>query len=294
MQNRTRFPLRILALLAAAVFAFSGCAQPPAPTEPTTTATPTLPPPDPNPYGPTDFQYDGFYLKCLAGPSVLGIDVSSHQQEIDWEAVAGAGIEFVMIRAGFRRYMTGELCLDTRAQENYAGAKAAGLKVGAYLYAQAVSVEEALEEADFFLNAISGWELDMPVVYDWEYVSEEARTGQMDARAVTDCTIAFCEAVEARGYRPMVYFNRHQAQDLMYLEELTDYPFWLAMYSDRMTYPYQVDMWQYTSTGRVPGIEGNVDIDLWFPATVLDLDALFPEVTVSSGQYFPNAFTAAP
>ena len=113
------------------------------------------------------------------------------------------------------------------------------------------------------LNAISEWELTLPVVYDWEYISWDARTGAVDKRTVTDCTIAFCETVKEQGYTPMVYFNRHQAQDFLYLEELTDYPFWLALYSDRMTYPYRVQMWQYTQTGRVPGIEGDVDINLW-------------------------------
>ena len=224
---------------------------------------PTLPPPEANPYGPTDFQYDGKYLTCIAGASRLGIDVSAHQKEIDWTAVAEAGIRFVMIRVGYRGYETGELILDEFAQRNYQGARAAGLDVGVYLFAQAISVEEAREEAEFLLDAIDGWEVALPVVYDWEYVSADARTGAVDKRTVTDCTVAFCEAVQKKNYTPMVYFNRHQAQDFLHLEELTDYPFWLAMYSDRMTYPYRVQMWQYTQTGRVPGIQGDVDINLW-------------------------------
>ena len=226
---------------------------------------PTLPPPEANPYGPTDFQYDGRYLTCIAGASRLGIDVSAYQNEIDWTAVAEAGIRFVMIRVGYRGYETGELVMDEFAQQNYQGARAAGLDVGVYLFAQAISVEEAREEAEFLLDAIEGWEVALPVVYDWEYISEDARTGAVDKRMVTDCTVAFCEAVQKKDYTPMVYFNRHQAQDYLYLEELTDYPFWLAMYSDRMTYPYRVQMWQYTQTGRVPGIQGDVDINLWLP-----------------------------
>ena len=226
---------------------------------------PTLPPPEANLYGPTDFQYDGNYLTCLAGESVLGIDVSAHQQQVDWEKVADAGIEFVMIRVGYRGYKVGTIKMDPYAQSNYEGAKAAGLKIGVYFFSQAISTGEVIEEAQWLLSAIRDWELDMPVVYDWEYVSDAARTADMTPRKLTNYTKVFCGMVKNAGYQPMVYFNRHHAKDMLYLEELTDYPFWLAMYQDRMTYPYKVRMWQYTSEGSVPGIEGHVDINLWFP-----------------------------
>lgn len=239
--------------------------EPPSTQTPPGTVDQPLPPPEPNPYGPEDFQYDGKYLTCLAGESVLGIDVSSHQQKIDFQAVADAGIRFVMIRVGYRGYETGDLVADKFAQENYRNAKAAGLQVGAYFFSQATSVEEASEEALFFLAAIKDWQLDMPVVYDWEYISTEARTGNMTSRQVTDCTLTFCDAVAKKGYQPMVYFNPHQAREFLFLEELTQYPFWLAMYTDRMEYAYKVDMWQYTDSGQVPGISGNVDINLYFP-----------------------------
>lgn len=236
-------------------------------TEPpeTTLPEPTQPTVEPNPYGPFDFQYEGKYLTCIAGKSVLGIDVSSHQGEIDWTQVAGAGIEFVMIRAGNRGYKYAQINEDEYARRNYEGAKEAGLKVGVYFFSQAISVEEAIEEANFLLNMIRDWELDMPVVYDWEFVSAEARTGQMDARSVTDCTLAFCQVIEAAGYQSMIYFNSHQATEHLILTEVDDYPFWLAMYTDRMTYRNKVEMWQYTDQGQVPGISGNVDMNLWFP-----------------------------
>lgn len=238
------------------------------PTEITVTdpTAPTEPPVDPNPYGPTDFQYDGKYLTCLAGESQLGIDVSAHQQEIDWEQVAQAGIEFVMIRVGYRGYKTGAIVKDAYADANYAGAKAAGLKVGVYFFSQAVSPGEAEQEANWLLENIRDWELDFPVVYDWETVSSEsARTAAMNRDLLTRCTRIFCETVQAAGYQPMIYFNRHQGNHLLRLYELEDYPFWLAMYSDRMTYPNRIEMWQYTSTGSVPGIQGDVDINLYLP-----------------------------
>lgn len=233
-------------------------------TETTTQAT-TLPPPTENVFTPMDFGYDGDYLTCLTAESILGIDVSRYQGQIDWQQVKSAGVEFVMIRAAFRGYGNGLLYEDPMAQTNYQGAKAAGLKVGAYLFSQAISVAEAQEEARYIMELTKDWELDMPLVYDWECLAEDYRTVGVDARMLTDYSIAFCETVEAAGFDAMIYFNPNQSHKQMYLEELTGYGFWLAMYSDQMDYPYKVDMWQYTNQGSVPGISGNVDINLYFP-----------------------------
>ena len=232
-------------------------------TLPPTTAEPTVPPPEAGIYGPTDFQFDGDYLTCLSGESILGIDVSEHQYDIDWQQVKAAGIEFVMIRVGFRGYETGLVKPDKRALEYYQGAVAAGLDIGVYFFSQATTPEEAIEEARFVLDFTAGWDLKYPVVYDWEYISDTARTANVDRRMLTDCSIAFCEEIRSAGRNPMVYFNRRQGNTQLYLYELEDYPFWLAMYSYRMTYPYKVEMWQYTNQGKVPGIEGDVDINLW-------------------------------
>lgn len=266
----------VLALIILLIVAFClSSSVPAAPAVPSTAATeataatqpiaPTLPPPEANPYGPTDFQYDGDYLTCLAGDSLLGIDISEHQQDIDWDAVKEAGVEFVMIRVGYRGYESGALRLDEAAQDHYQGAKAAGLKVGAYFFSQAVNTAEAMEEARFTLDVIQDWELEMPVVYDWEYISDEARTHAVESQDLTYCTITFCNAIRDAGYTPVIYFNQHQSEYLLHLEELTDYGFWLAMYSDRMTYPYKLAMWQYTCSGTVPGISGTVDLNLYFP-----------------------------
>lgn len=237
----------------------------PEPTEPSATEGTTLPPPSENVFTPMDFGYKDGYLTCLSAESVLGIDVSTHQKDIDWAQVKAAGVEFAMIRIGYRGSEQGLLFEDEWAQRNYEGAKAAGLKVGGYFFSQSISPEEAVEEAGFAMDIISGWELDMPLVYDWEYISAESRTANVDARLLTDCTKAFCDTVRAAGYKPMVYFNPTQSRKQMLLEELTDYGFWLAMYSEEMTYEYKVDMWQYTCEGTVPGIRGNVDINLYFP-----------------------------
>lgn len=226
----------------------------------------TLPPLAANPYGAEDFEYDAQgYLTCTAGKSVLGIDVSEYQGDIDWQLVKAAGVEFVMIRIGLRGYGTGDIYADQRAQEYYRGARDAGLKIGAYFFSQAVTVQEAMAEADYMLRAVRGWELEMPLVFDWEYVGSDTRTGNMDPRTLTDCARAFCLTVRRAGYTPMVYFNVAQGRDLMYLDELTDFDWWLARYADSMGFDYRVRMWQYTNQGNVPGIGGNVDLNLWFP-----------------------------
>lgn len=244
----------------------------PTPTEPedTTTArdtTPetTLPPPTQNVFTPMDFGYEGEYLTCLTAPSIRGIDVSAYQENVDWEQVKASGVEFVMIRLGYRGYSKGTLAEDMCAQSHYQGAKAAGLKVGGYFFSQAITTQEAVEEAQYAMQIAKDWQLDMPLAYDWELAAPDARTNVVDARMLTDISKAFCETVEAAGFETMIYFNPDQSEKQMYLEELTDYGFWLAMYSDHMDYPYKVDMWQYTHTGSVPGIEGNADINLFFP-----------------------------
>lgn len=225
-------------------------------TQPATVAT--------NPLAISDFAYEGDYLTCLSQPSVLGIDVSVWQGDIDWQQVKEAGVEFVMIRLAWRGSEQGVLSPDKNAQKNYEGAKAAGLKVGGYIFSQSITPQEAVEEANYVLDMIDGWELDMPIAYDWEYISADSRTGDMDGRTLTDCTRAFCQTIQAAGYEPIIYFNQEQSLKTMYLEELTDYQFWLAMYDTYMTYPYQIHMWQYTCTGKVPGIQGDVDINLYF------------------------------
>jgi GH25 family lysozyme M1 (1,4-beta-N-acetylmuramidase) len=240
-----------------------------APTEPPTEPEPTLPPPEENPFDYLDFQYEGRYLKLRDGNSITGIDVSHWQKDIDWEKVKASGVEFAMIRLGYRGYEMGAINLDSYAIANIEGAIAAGLDVGVYFFSQAVTLAEAEEEAYFVVEQLRPYKehITMPVVFDWEHVSDtDARTNEMrDPDILTDCTLEFLQIIEASGYRPMVYFNTHLAREGFLLEELTGYDFWLAMYEAPMTFPYRVQMWQYTQSGTVPGIEGPVDIDLYLP-----------------------------
>ena len=232
--------------------------------DPLTSTDPTLPPPPSNPYGPEDFIMDGDKVTLKTGTAVLGIDVSTWQNEINWKKVKKSGVEFAMIRLGYRGTSVGSVFADDTALKNYEGATAEGIKVGGYFFSQAITEEEAIEEAKFVLDMIKDWDIQMPIVFDWEFMGEDARTYQMDARLLTDCTKAFCDTIRNAGYEPMIYFNVNQGNRLLYLEELVEYKFWLAMYESEMVYPYKIDMWQYTQTGSVSGIAGNVDMNLYF------------------------------
>ena len=231
---------------------------------PTEDTEPTLPPPESNPYEPVDFDADEETgeITLTSGNAVKGIDVSEWQGDIDWQQVKDSGVEFVIIRVGGRGTEEGSFYTDDRAEDYYEGATEVGLKVGAYFFSQSITVEEAIEEAEFVLNAVEDWDIQMPLVYDWEYMGYDVRTGKMDSRTLTDMAKAFCDTIQDAGYTPMIYFGRSQSMEMMKLEELTDYSFWLAMYTTIMDYPYKIDIWQYTDEGTVPGINGNVDMNL--------------------------------
>ena len=138
-----------------------------------------------------------FYVEDEQITSKFGVDISSHQGIIDWETVKEAGVEFALIRAGYRGYGSGELVEDERFHENMQGAMDAGIEVGVYFFSQAITPEEALEEADLTLSMIEGYEFSYPVIFDWEFVSAaEARTSDISVTGLTDCTVAFCKAIE--------------------------------------------------------------------------------------------------
>ena len=235
------------------------------PTEPPT-EEPTLPPPEANPYDKLDFQYHGRFLKLIDGQSMAGIDVSHWQNDIDWEAVAKAGAEFAMIRIGYRGSESGKINPDRYAQQNLTGAAEAGLHIGVYFFSQALTREEAEEEAYYVLEIIKDHNITMPVVFDWERIrGEDSRSNSMDRRTLTDCALTFLETIEEAGYNAMIYFNPHQSRNLLFLSELKDYDFWLASYTDRMNFPYKVKMWQYTESGSIPGIDTPCDFNVYFP-----------------------------
>ncbi len=221
-----------------------------------------------NPYDKESFQQDekGRISYTYNGQTArTGIDVSTHQKDIDWQAVAADGIEFAILRLGHRGYTQGGLFLDETFEQNLQGALEAGLEVGVYFFSQAITPDEAEEEAEYILDILDGQALTFPVAFDWESIpNDEARTDGLDGETLTRCAAAFCRRIEEAGYRPAVYFNRTQGYLRYDLRELTDYDLWLAEYDAVPDFYYHFDLWQYSHTGRVDGIQGDVDLDLAF------------------------------
>ncbi|MBO4524112.1 MAG: glycoside hydrolase family 25 protein [Ruminococcus sp.] len=205
-----------------------------------------------------------FYSENGENVSTLGVDISEFQGDIDWTQVKQAGIDFAFIRIGYRTYGDGIVTYDSAFQRNIEGAQAAGIKVGAYFYSQAITVEEAVDEADHVIDALAPYDINYPVVYDWEIVHDAARTDSVSVETLADCCVAFCERIKDSGYTPMIYQNRETAMHKLDLPRIKDYDFWLAEYDEKPIYYYDFKIWQYSNTGRIPGIEGNVDLNICF------------------------------
>lgn len=198
------------------------------------------------------------------------IDVSYHQAEIDWQAVAASGIDAAIIRLGFRGYGdTGNLVEDSYFRENLKGACDAGLQVGVYFFTQAISTDEALEEADFVLNVLGSmqwYEVTCPVFIDIEEVeTPDGMGGRLDqmhfsAAEYTEIVKAFCSVVEMGGYQAGVYANKYWLEQNLYTSEFeNDYAVWLANYTNETYYQGNYSFWQYSKSGSVPGISTAVD-----------------------------------
>ncbi len=197
----------------------------------------------------------------------IGIDVSYHQNDIDWAQVAETGIEFAMVRVGRRGYAEeGTLGMDTHYVQNLVGATQNGIDVGVYFFSQATNMVELEEEVDLLLGLIQNFDISYPVVFDWEFVTtaDWARTNNTTGEEITAMAKRFCERVALAGYQPMVYFNVEMGYMYLDLSELTDYSFWLAELNSFPRFYYHFDMWQYTFTGTVAGIEGPVDMNISF------------------------------
>lgn len=192
-----------------------------------------------------------------------GIDVSKYQGDIDWAAVASDGVEYAFVRLGIRGYGSGKLTLDEYFDKNMRGAKDAGIKTGVYFFTQAVTVDEAIEEADYVLQNITGYDVTYPVVFDVEMiVNDDGRANDLSQKDRTDIAIAFCDRIKAAGYTPMIYGNVKCFTKLLDMTRLNDYEKWYAFYDDYMYMPYEVGIWQYTEKGKVPGINADVDLNI--------------------------------
>ena len=213
---------------------------------------------------------NGLYSYYRDGKKVseVGVDLSSYQTDIDFSAVKNAGVDFVMLKIGGRFYSDeGGLYSDEAFDSYYEQAKAAGLKVGAYFFSQAASVEDAQEEAEYAVGLLGGKKLDYPLAFDWETIEDDAaRTDHVSGDELTRIAAAFCDKVRSGGYRPIVYASTSLMLQSYDFEVMKNYEFWLADYrefpvSEQMYYDFT--MWQYTTEGTVDGINGNVDLNLY-------------------------------
>lgn len=200
-----------------------------------------------------------------------GVDVSAWQGDINWKKVKKAGIDFAMIRVGYRGQVQGSICEDTKYEQNMKGALSAGLKVGVYFYSQAVTKSETEEEAAYVLKKIAPYKVTWPIAFDWEAKSdnETASSGSLRTQTVTpeDASAfakVFCEDIKAAGYQPCFYTNKNMGYTAFDLKLLEKYPMWYAEYKNLPSFYYHFDLWQYTSKGKIDGINNLVDLNISF------------------------------
>ena len=182
-----------------------------------------------------------------------GIDISEFQPNVDYKKLKEQGIEFVIIRCGYGK---NEYQKDTYFEKHYEGCKNAGLKLGAYLYSYANTVEGARKEAENCLRFINGKTFDLPIFYD----VEDDTTATADKYTLTKMCDEFCKMIQNAGYKAGVYANLYWCENKLYINELEKYNIWVAQWNKTMDASFKVDFWQY-GKGHVEGITGDVDLD---------------------------------
>lgn len=192
-----------------------------------------------------------------------GIDVSKYQGDIEWKKVAADGVEYAFIRAGVRGSTEGKLMKDENFKDNIEGALENGIETGVYFFTQAITEEEAIEEAEFVLDMIRPYNITYPVVLDLEEVtSANARTAGLTREEYTKNCIAFCHTIQDAGYTPMIYGNLKTFLIMLDMEQIEEYEKWFAYYNTPVYFPYEFSIWQYSSKGTVNGIKGDVDMNI--------------------------------
>ncbi len=201
-------------------------------------------------------------FQATSGNAHLGIDVSKWNKEIDWDKVKDAGIEFAIIRVGYRGSVTGSLVEDPYFEANMKGAAASGIPTGIYFFTQAVNEVEAVEEASAVLKMIRNYNVSYPIFIDTEGAGGNGRADGLDPETRTLVCEAFCRTIENAQYEAGVYASRNWYNNNLYADRLENYCIWLAEYRSAPLYQGYYHMWQYTSKGKVDGIEGNVDMNI--------------------------------
>jgi len=194
--------------------------------------------------------------------NVYGIDVSEWVENIDFRKIRSAGMDFVIFRVGYRGYETGKFVLDTALADYLKQAATAGLKIGAYFVSQAVNEQEAIEEAQYVIDHVKGYTLEMPIYIDLEEVYDKARTDDLTKEDYTKIIQAFIDTVEEQGYEGGVYANEAWYQEKVDLTKLKDFDLWLAKYADKPGDSLAVNMWQFSSEGLISGSDMWVDLNV--------------------------------
>lgn len=186
----------------------------------------------------------------------LGIDVSYWQHGIDWSAVSNSGVRFAIVRLGYGHAGDGQK--DSYFEQNYSGAVANKIPVGAYLYSYAETKEDAAKEADFAISILDGRKLDLPVAFD---VEEPYHRDNFSTSELTDIIVTFCNKIKAAGYTPMVYSYYNLLNNHVDFSRINDFDVWMANFASTTDFPKRYDIWQYSSQGSVNGISGYVDLN---------------------------------
>ena len=218
--------------------------------------------------------------------SHLGCDLSYHNSSVNFDELAASGCEFVMLRCGYRGYSAGGLMEDEKFERYAQEAERVGLNLGVYFFTQAITVEEAEDEAEYVIRLIEDHKISYPVAFDTEYIEdEEARTNKTEIsdELRSDICKAFCERIKEEGYYPMIYASENWMRRYLNVEALKDYDLWAPQYLDENDFLYDFTMWQYTDSGNIPGVRGEVDLDI----SMVDYASFVPalrEAYLSEGQ----------
>lgn len=197
--------------------------------------------------------------------SHIGIDVSKYQGDIDWKAVADSGVEFAMIRIGSRGYSKGQVVIDDKLYDNLNGCSENGIKVGVYFFSQAITPEEAIEEANYCIGSLGGHKIEYPIVFDSEeVVGDNYRTENLSPSQLSSVAQAFCNMVSLYGYTPMIAATKKQFASRFDMSMIEQYDWWLFDTDEYSVFPYKYAIWQYSKTGSVDGVNGAVDLDISF------------------------------
>ncbi len=222
-----------------------------------------------NPYISENFRIDNGFMAYFDenGEKIshLGCDLSYHNKNVNFDELAASGCEFVMLRCGYRGYSEGGMVKDEKFDRFASEAQRVGLKIGVYFFTQALTPEEAVEEAEFTLKLIEDYDISYPVAFDTEYIDDEkARTNvtEISDELRSEICTAFCERIAQDGYYPMIYASENWFRRYLEVESLRKYDFWAPQYLEENDFLYDFTIWQYTDKGSIPGVKGDVDLDI--------------------------------